>query len=116
MCDLTRLVACARLAGDRSEEGCRTAMTEAAQLLLSAVIGAAGGAFATAYKSRKELESLYDIELRRRRIDAYAELWKLLEPLAYWSPPGPVTFAGVTKLSRALRGWYFRTGGLVLSS
>ena len=49
-------------------------MPEAAQLFFSAVIGALAGAFAAAYKSRKELESLYDIELRRRRIDAYVPL------------------------------------------
>jgi hypothetical protein len=91
-------------------------MPETAQLLLSAVIGAAAGAFATAYKSRKELESLYDIELRRRRIDAYADLWKLLEPFAYWSPPRAVTYKTLGDASRALRSWYFARGGLVLST
>ena len=90
-------------------------MPEAIQLLLSALVGAAAGAFATAYKSRKELESLYDIELRRRRIDTYSELWKLLEPLAYWSPPRPLTYGGITQLSKALRSWYFGSGGLFLS-
>jgi hypothetical protein len=90
-------------------------MPEAIQVLLSALVGAAAGAFATAYKSRKELESLYDIELRRRRIDTYAELWKLLEPLAYWSAPQPLTYARLAPLSKALRSWYFGSGGLFLS-
>jgi hypothetical protein len=90
-------------------------MPEAAQLFFSAVIGALAGAFAAAYKSRKELESLYDIELRRRRIDAYVQLWKLLEPLAYWSPPRPLTYHALDQLSRALRSWYFSSGGLFLS-
>lgn len=90
-------------------------MPEAIQVLLSALVGAAAGAFATAYKSRKELESLYDIELRRRRIDTYAELWKLLEPLADWSPPGPLTYGRIGRLSQALRRWYFGSGGLFLS-
>jgi hypothetical protein len=90
-------------------------MPEAVQVLLSALVGAAAGAFATAYKSRKELESLYDIELRRRRIDTYSELWKLLEPLAYWSPARPLTYGGIGQLSRALRSWYFGSGGLFLS-
>jgi hypothetical protein len=85
------------------------------ELLLSAFLGLVAGAFATAYKSRKELESLYDIELRRRRIDTYSELWKLLEPLAEWSPPSPVTYGGLAKLSKALRRWYFGSGGLFLS-
>ncbi len=90
-------------------------MPEAAQLFFSAVIGALAGAFAAAYKSRKELESLYDIELRRRRIDAYVQLWKLLEPLARWSPPRPLTYHSLAQLSRALRSWYFSSGGLFLS-
>jgi hypothetical protein len=88
---------------------------EAIQLLVSALLGAAAGAFAAAYKSRKELESLYDIELRRRRIYTYSELWKLLEPLADWSPPGPVTYGSMSRLSNALRSWYFGSGGLFLS-
>ena len=91
-------------------------MLEVALLLGSAILGAAAGAFGTAYKSRKELESLYDIELRRRRITTYAELWTLLEPLAYWSPPRPVTYGGLGQLSRVLRSWYFGSGGLFLSS
>jgi hypothetical protein len=90
-------------------------MSDAVQLILSAVVGGLAGIFATAYKSRKELESLYDIELRRKRIDAYGELWKLLEPLAYWSPPAPPTYATLAGVSRALRRWYFKGGGLVLS-
>jgi hypothetical protein len=85
------------------------------ELLLSAFLGLVAGAFATAYKSRKELESAYDIELRQRRIETYAELWKLLEPLADWSPPGPVTYGGLGRLSKALRRWYFSSGGLFLS-
>jgi hypothetical protein len=46
------------------------------------------------------VESLYDIELRRCRIDPYADLWKLLEPLAYWSPPRPLTYAGIGQLQQ----------------
>jgi hypothetical protein len=91
-------------------------MSDAVQLALSAVVGAIGGMLATAYKSRKELESTYDIELRRKRIDAYGDLWKLLEPLAYWSPPRPVSYRTLAGVSRALRSWYFTRGGLVLST
>jgi hypothetical protein len=90
-------------------------MSDAVQLVLSAVVGGLAGTFATAYKSRKELESLYDIELRRKRMDAYAELWKLLEPLAYWAPQSPLTYAKLASVSRTLRKWYFVSGGLVLS-
>jgi hypothetical protein len=91
-------------------------MSDAVQLVLSAAVGAVAGLLATYYKSRKDLESLYDIELRRKRIDAYGELWKLLEPLAYWSPPEPPTYRTLGSVSRALRSWYFTSGGLVLST
>jgi hypothetical protein len=85
-------------------------------VILSAGVGALAGIVTTAWKSRKDLEAEYDIDLRKRRIEAYAELWKTLEPLAYYFEPSPVTYESVRKLGRALRGWYFRTGGLVLSS
>jgi hypothetical protein len=53
-------------------------MSGTATALLSAAAGVVAGIVTTAWKSRKELESQYDIDLRKRRIDAYVELWKLL--------------------------------------
>jgi hypothetical protein len=85
-------------------------------VILSAAVGAVAGIVTTVWKSRKDLEARYDIDLRKRRIEAYADLWKKLEPLAYYSRPQPVTRGSVAELGRALRSWYFRTGGLVLSS
>jgi hypothetical protein len=91
-------------------------VSEVAVLVVSAVVGAIAGVVTTAWKSRKDLEAQYDIDLRKRRIDAYAELWKLLEPLADYFEPGQLTHDSARKLGAALRRWYFRTGGLVLSS
>ena len=85
-------------------------------VILSAGVGALTGVVTTAWKSRKDLEAQYDIDLRKRRIEAYAELWKVLEQLAYHFGPGEVTNESAGKLGAALRRWYFRTGGLVLSS
>jgi hypothetical protein len=85
-------------------------------VILSAGVGALAGVLTTSWKSRKDLELEYDIDLRKRRIDAYAQLWKLLEPLADYFEPGPVTHGAARNLGAALRGWYFRVGGLVLSS
>ena len=65
--------------------------------------------------SRQRLEVEYDIELRKHRIEAYQALWKILEPLAYYSPPSAVTYAVARDLSQALRSWYFEVGGLFLS-
>jgi hypothetical protein len=67
------------------------------------------------YGSLKRLEVEYDIALRNHRIEAYQALWKILAPLAYYSPPSAVTYGLARDLSRALRSWYFEVGGLFLS-
>lgn len=90
-------------------------MSEVVLLIVSALIGAVTGILTTSWKTRKDLESAYDIEVRKQRIEAYRALWELLQPLAYYSPPGPLTYEGVEDLSKKLRGWYFKTGGLFLS-
>ena len=90
-------------------------MSEVVLLIVSALIGAVTGILTTSWKTRKDLESAYDIELRKQRIEAYRALWELLQPLAFYSPPGPLTYEGVEDLSKKLRGWYFETGGLFLS-
>jgi hypothetical protein len=90
-------------------------MTELAAILLAAVIGAVSGILSTSWKTRKDLEAQYDIDLRKRRIEAYKALWKELEILADYSPPGELTHDGLRTLSEALRHWYFDRGGLFLS-
>jgi hypothetical protein len=67
-------------------------------------------------KYRKTLESEFDKDLRKLRIDAYMDLWKRLEPLAFYAPPGPVTYQTLTDLAASLRQWYYEVGGLFLSS
>jgi hypothetical protein len=86
-------------------------------IVVAAVTGAAGltaGIAGTAYKSRKELESAYDIDLRKARVDVYKKLWSELEVLAKYSPP-PFSLHTVEQLSVALRHWYFKQGGIFLS-
>lgn len=90
-------------------------MPEVATILLAAGVGAISGILTTSWKTRKDLESEYDIDLRKHRIDAYKELWKHLEPLADYSPPAKLTYEGMGKISVALREWYFKQGGLFLS-
>jgi hypothetical protein len=90
-------------------------VSEVVLLIVSALIGALTGILTTSWKTRKDLESAYDIELRKHRIEAYGALWKLLQPLAFYSPPGALTYEGVRKLSEELRRWYYETGGLFLS-
>jgi hypothetical protein len=90
-------------------------MNELVGIVVAAAVGAGSGIFTTSWKTRKDLESQYDIDLRKLRIEAYSVLWKDLEPLAYYSPSSPLTYGALQRLSETLRTWYFETGGLVLS-
>jgi hypothetical protein len=90
-------------------------MSEFVTTVLGAGLGLLTGAVLALLASRQRLEVEYDIELRKHRIEAYQALWKILEPLAYYSPPAAVTHAVARDLSQALRSWYFEVGGLFLS-
>jgi hypothetical protein len=91
------------------------AMSELVTTVLGAGLGLFTGAVLAVIASRKRLEVEYDIALRKDRIEAYQALWKILEPLAYYSPQSAVTYAVARDLSKALRSWYFEVGGLFLS-
>jgi hypothetical protein len=67
------------------------------------------------WKVRKELEAQYDKDLRAERQKVYGPLWRLLQPLARYSPPGPLTASVLKQLSIDLRIWYFEVGGLFMS-
>ena len=90
-------------------------MSELVTTVLGAGLGLLTGVVLALLGSRQRLEVEYDIELRKHRIEAYQALWKILEPLAYFSPPSAVTYAVARDLSQALRSWYFEVGGLFLS-
>lgn len=90
-------------------------MVETLGIVLAAAVGAISGILTTSWKTRKDLESQYDIDLRKSRVDAYTKLWGHLEPLADYSPPAELTYDALGKLSEKLRTWYFTTGGLFLS-
>jgi hypothetical protein len=66
-------------------------------------------------KFRKDLEAEYDKDLRNRRLDAYQDLWKLLEILARYDRPKPLNRQTLEELTATMREWYFGTGGLYLS-
>lgn len=83
--------------------------------ILGFLLGLASAYIGLHWKIKKDLEAQYDKSLRLRRLKAYAELWKLLQPLARYSPPEPVTPAVLQKLSASLRRWYFEVGGLFMS-
>jgi hypothetical protein len=78
--------------------------------------GQVSAAFAVYWQVRRTLEADYDKDLRAVRRHAYAELWKLLQPLAKYSPPEPLTPESLKQRSVELRKWYFEVGGLYMSA
>ncbi|HEY6757513.1 MAG TPA: hypothetical protein VI037_09040 [Nitrososphaera sp.] len=62
-----------------------------------------------------DLSSQYDVKLRESRVEVYGKLWKLLEPLAKYARPQPVSYKLTLDLWKGCREWYFGTGGLFLS-
>lgn len=71
--------------------------------------------FATLSKARLDLSIEYDKELRASRLAAYKELWRLLKPLARYSPETPLTHQVIKETSESMRDWYFESGGIFLS-
>src|SRR6185295_2353645 len=83
--------------------------------LISGAITAVVTYFATLSKARLDLSIEYDKELRENRLTAYKELWKLLKPLARYSPETPLTHQVIKDTSESMRDWYFDVGGIFLS-
>jgi hypothetical protein len=90
-------------------------MTHALVVFGAAVLGVFTGFVTASWQTRKHLEAEYDLDLRKRRIEVYRELWKRLQPLALYSAPQPVTYLAAAKLAKDLRRWYYEMGGLFIS-
>jgi hypothetical protein len=91
-----------------------TILSIIASLLLAGVT-AVFTYLATRSKIRLDLTAEYDKDLRTSRLKAYQDLWKLLEPLARYSRPGPVTYVVVKEVAEKMRIWYFEQGGIFLT-
>ena len=66
--------------------------------------------------TRRTLALQYDTELRRERLQAYAELWSRLELLnKYGRTSAQLSRFDTEKLVGDLKQWYFRVGGIYLS-
>ncbi|HUI41393.1 MAG TPA: hypothetical protein VL523_05440 [Terriglobia bacterium] len=88
----------------------------------SVLIGGAAGAvsaiityFSTRAKIRLDLAADYDKKLQEARLEAYKELWAMLEPLARFGQNTPVTLAVIRQISDKTRTWYFQSGGIYLT-
>jgi hypothetical protein len=74
--------------------------------LVAAVIALVKGAVASRAKESEELRDL--------RLTAYPVAWKLTSAVPRW-PRAQIGYDGLWTLHKALRQWYFETGGLFLS-
>ena len=83
--------------------------------VLTLVVGALVSGVLTYLGTRSKLALDYDADLRERRIVAYVDLWRRLEPLAKYGPKASFSQVEATELAESLRTWYFKRGGLFLS-
>jgi len=83
--------------------------------VLTLIGGAVASGALTYVGTRRKLALDYDADLRKRRIEAYQDLWKGLEPLSRYEPI-PFSHTEAKDLAEGLRSWYFRDGGLFLST
>jgi hypothetical protein len=89
--------------------------TELLKAIVGLIVGGVGTYFGLYWKIRKELIAQYDRDLRTERVKHYQDLWAATEFLAKYSPPEPITRAGLERIAGALRHWYFTGGGIFLS-
>jgi len=59
--------------------------------------------------------SAIDTDLRTRRIPVYGELWEKTGILPLWPRNPTLQYADLDQLTRDLRDWYFKRGGMYLS-
>src|SRR5574341_188999 len=65
-------------------------------------------------QSQKLLQDI-DLDLRKRRIEVYGELWKATSLLPKWPKATGITYEQLLQFSVSLRSWYFEKGGMYLS-
>jgi len=91
-------------------------MKEFLLTFLGTCAGALTAVFTAEWTARLRLRFAYDAGLRKARLLRYQKLWRELEPLAKYARLGPVTQEVLKTLTTRLREWYFRVGGMYLSS
>ena len=94
--------------------------------IVVALIGLAGGVYATAATKRQdreiaelrvpqELQIGYYAELLKERRRHYLELWTVMRDLPKYPRREPLHYAQLNELAEKFRDWYFDGGGLFLS-
>jgi hypothetical protein len=68
------------------------------------------------HRSALAFASLVDTDLRTRRIRVYSELWAKTGLLPMWPWNTELEYSALHQLTRDLRDWYFKRGGMYLSA
>lgn len=68
------------------------------------------------HKSSVAFASAVDTDLRTRRIAVYAELWEKTGLLSKWPRNTELKYEELHQLTRDFRDWYFKRGGMYLST
>jgi hypothetical protein len=84
-------------------------------LVAGGLIGMIATYISAKRKFRDDLQSKFNESLHNTRVETYQQLWRLLEVLAKYARPEPVTPVRLRKLSEELRQWYYEVGGLFLT-
>jgi hypothetical protein len=88
-------------------------------LLNSATLGVVAGFLAKILLDRltqaNKRDIDVDLDMRKRRLDVYAELWSATTLLPRWPRNENLTFEQLLELQITLKNWYFNKGGIYLS-
>jgi hypothetical protein len=83
--------------------------------IIAALAAWLGKVWADRMSQTQRLIGEIDLDLRKRRIDAYQPLWKATALLPKWPRNDEATYEQLATLSHTLRCWYYETGGMYLS-
>jgi len=84
-------------------------------LIVAALAAWLGKVWADRISHITKLRGEIDIDLRKRRIDAYVPLWRLTSLLPKRPRAAGVTYEDLYQLSLDIRSWYYEVGGIFLS-
>lgn len=83
--------------------------------ILGVIVGFLGKVLLDRFTFANKRDVEVDVDMRKRRLDVYPELWKLTELLPKWPRNPNVTYEQLGKLQKDLMTWYFNKGGIYLS-
>jgi hypothetical protein len=83
--------------------------------LIGAIVGGGISWLTTNARLRRELELLYDRDLRDKRVAAYKELWRRTKRVPRTALRGEVTGETLRNVRVDWHNWYYDEGGIYMS-